>query len=49
MAISFNDFEIPLLQALIKLGGSAEVSDVYPVVESIKVVELSDSVLKVTW
>jgi hypothetical protein len=35
MPLSFTDYEIPLLQALIKLGGSSKVSKVYPVVEGI--------------
>lgn len=33
--LNFIDFEIPLLMALIKLGGSAKPSQVYPVVEKI--------------
>jgi len=40
MPLSFTDYEIPLLQALIKLDGSAKTSDVYPVVEEIMKQEL---------
>ena len=35
MPLSFTDYEIPVLQALIKLGGSARPPDVFPVVEEI--------------
>jgi hypothetical protein len=35
MPLSFTDYEIPLLQTLVKLGGSAKTSYVYPVVEEI--------------
>lgn len=40
MPLSFTDYEIPLLQALIKLSGSAKTSDVYPVVEELMKQEL---------
>jgi len=40
MPLPFIDYEIPLLQALIKLGGSARASDVYPIVEEIMKQEL---------
>ena len=33
MNLNFMDFEIPLLKALIKLGGGAKPSEVYPEVE----------------
>ena len=33
MNLNFMDFEIPLLKALISLGGSAKPSDIYPEVE----------------
>lgn len=35
MLLKFFEYEIPLLKALIKLGGSAKVSNVYPIVEEI--------------
>ncbi len=35
MDLNFMDFEIPLLQALVKLGGKAKPREVYPVVEKI--------------
>ena len=35
MNLNFTDFEIPLLKALIKLGGKAKPSDVYLEVEKI--------------
>jgi restriction system protein len=35
MSLIFMDFEIPLLQALAKLGGKAKPVDVYPEVERI--------------
>jgi hypothetical protein len=35
MDLNFMDFEIPLLQALVKFGGKAKPKDVYPVVEKI--------------
>jgi hypothetical protein len=35
MDLNFMDFEIPLLQALVKLGGKAKPKEVYPVVEKI--------------
>lgn len=35
MSFDFTDFEIPLLQALVKLSGKAKVKDVYPEVEKI--------------
>lgn len=35
MHITFFDYEIPVLKALVKLGGSAKTRDVYPVVEEI--------------
>lgn len=35
MALTFFDYEIPVLKALVKLGGSAKTKDVYPVVEKI--------------
>jgi len=31
MDLNFMDFEIPLLQALVKLGGKAKPREVYPV------------------
>jgi hypothetical protein len=33
MALSFMDFEIPLLPALIKLSGKGKTTEVYPEVE----------------
>ena len=41
MGLSFLDFEIPLLQALVNLGGEAKTKDVYPEVE--KIMDLSAS------
>ena len=35
MRLRCIEYEIPLLQALIRLGGSAKTSDVYPLVEEI--------------
>ena len=35
MSLTFFDYEIPVLKALVKLGGSAKTKDVYPVVEDI--------------
>lgn len=35
MTFDFTDFEMPLLQALFKLGGKARTKDVYPEVEKI--------------
>jgi hypothetical protein len=35
MTFDFTDFEMPLLQALVKLGGKARTKDVYPEVEKI--------------
>lgn len=35
MGLTFFDYEIPVLQALTKLGGSAKTKNVYPVVEKI--------------
>lgn len=35
MSLTFLDYEIPLLKALKKLGGSSKTSEVYPVVEDI--------------
>ncbi len=35
MAFDFTDFEMPLLQAIVKLGGKAKTKDVYPEVEKI--------------
>jgi len=35
MSLAFLDFEIPLLKALIRLGGKAKTKDVYPEVEKI--------------
>ncbi|VVB90392.1 Uncharacterised protein [uncultured archaeon] len=35
MPLDFTDYEIPLLQAIIKLDGSSKPSDVYPLVEKI--------------
>lgn len=35
MTLTFFDYEIPVLQALVKLSGSAKTKDVYPVVEKI--------------
>jgi len=35
MPLRYNDYELPLLEALEKLGGSAKARDVYPVVEKI--------------
>jgi hypothetical protein len=35
MAFDFTDFEMPLLQAIVKLGGKAKTKDVYPEVEQI--------------
>lgn len=35
MSLNFMDFEIPLLRALIKLGGKARPAEVYPEVEKI--------------
>lgn len=35
MAFDFIDFEMPLLQAIVKLGGKAKTKDVYPEVEKI--------------
>lgn len=35
MALTFFDYEIPVLRALVKLGGSAKPKDVFPVVEEI--------------
>lgn len=41
MPLRFTEYEIPLLKALIKLGGSAKVSKVYPVVAEIMKSELA--------
>ncbi len=41
MPIPYTEYEIPLLNALITLGGSAKTSQVYPVVEEIMEIELS--------
>jgi len=35
MNLNFMDFEIPLLKALVKLGGKAKPGEVYPEVEKI--------------
>lgn len=35
MSFDFLDFEMPLLKALVKLGGKAKTKDVYPEVEKI--------------
>jgi hypothetical protein len=40
MSLSFTDYEIPLLKALVELGGSTKTSDVYPVVERIMLSKL---------
>ena len=40
MPLSFTDYEIPLLQALIKLDGLAKTSDIYPIVEILMKQEL---------
>lgn len=52
MTLKFTDYEIPLLQALIRLGGSAKASDVYPIVEDImkqELLENSDEYGKYKW
>lgn len=35
MSLTFFDYEIPVLKALVKLGGSANTKNVYPIVEKI--------------
>ncbi len=42
MNLNFMDFEIPLLKALIKLGGRARPSEAYPEVEKIMGLNLKD-------
>lgn len=42
MALTFFDYEIPVLKALVKLGGSAKTKDVYPVVEETMLVRLKN-------
>lgn len=42
MPLSFTDYEIPLLQALIKLGGSAKTANAYPIVDEIMKQKLSE-------
>ena len=42
MPLPYADYEIPLLQALFRLGGSPKTSDVYPVVEAIMREELRE-------
>ena len=42
MALPFFDYEIPVLKALTKLGGSARTKDVYPVVEELMLPKLKN-------
>jgi len=42
MALTFFDYEIPVLKALVKLGGSSKTKDVYPVVERIMLAKLKN-------
>lgn len=42
MSLSFFDYEIPVLKALKKLGGSAKTKAVYPVVEEIMIPRLKN-------
>ncbi len=42
MHLTFFDYEIPVLRALVKLGGSARTRDVYPVVENIMLPKLKN-------
>lgn len=42
MGLSFFDYEIPVLQALVKAGGSAKTKDVYPLVEELMFVRLKN-------
>lgn len=42
MHLTFFDYEIPVLKALVKLGGSAKTTDVYPVVEKIMLPRLKN-------
>jgi len=42
MALSFFDYEIPVLKALNKLGGSTKTKNVYPVVEGIMLPRLKN-------
>jgi hypothetical protein len=43
MVLSFNDYEIPLLQALVKLGGAAKPKEIYPAVEIIMESKLKEN------
>lgn len=42
MALTFFDYEIPVLKALLQMGGSAKTKDVYPVVEQIMLPQLKN-------
>jgi hypothetical protein len=42
MALSFFDYEIPVLKALVRLGESAKTKDVYPIVEEIMLPRLKN-------
>jgi hypothetical protein len=42
MHLTFFDYEIPVLKALVKIGGSAKTKDVYPVVEEIMIPRLKN-------
>jgi len=42
MSLVFFDYEIPVLKALVKLGGSAKTRDVYPIVEKIMLPRLKN-------
>lgn len=42
MSLTFFDYEIPLLQVLDRLGGSAQTKDVYPVIEEIMLPRLKN-------
>ncbi len=42
MALAFTDYEIPLLKALIELGGLAKTAEIYPVIERIMRLELKE-------
>src|SRR3989344_1137383 len=42
MSLSFFDYEIPVLKALVKLGGSSKTKNVYPIVEEIMLSRLKN-------
>lgn len=42
MALTFFDYEIPVLKSLVKLNGSAKTKDVYPIVEEIMLPRLKN-------